>query len=419
MKPQYLGIDKVYKSKADNKDIRDLLEKLVPEATKQMKDFAQKFRGRTETETCQNIFNFIKNNFVYVADQDEQIIKLPSALLRKRVGDCKSYSLFTASILSNLGIPYHFVYASYNDNPIPHHVYVETENGCKIDVVYGKFNQEKKAKYKYKKNMNVRYMAGLGDCGCHSCNNTGMGKTKAGKWISKAKSNVSNAFQDVKGEVKKDLKKAEDLGKKVIQKAKTGTPILVLARGMFITLVKNNYDGIASKIALDDYTDLLNRWYKVGGNRTILQDAIKEGSQKNEKKLGLFKVIKKLVGIPMNGATSDAVSKVVNTPEVKAKITGYCVTAAESIFAEPATATAVGTAFAGVLTTLLPALTNALERVVSKGNEGITPPDTKEDYTDDGGEDTTRDSSMTKYLPYILGGLAIVGAGIYFYTKKK
>ena len=51
MKPQYQGIDNVYKSKADNKDIRDLLEKLVPEATKQMKDFAPKFRGKTQTET--------------------------------------------------------------------------------------------------------------------------------------------------------------------------------------------------------------------------------------------------------------------------------------------------------------------------------------------------------------------------------
>lgn len=421
MKPQYQGIDSVYKSKADNKDIRDLLERLIPKATEQMKDFAKQFKGASEQETCKKIFDYIKNNFVYVADGDEQIIKLPSALLRKKVGDCKSYSLFTASILANLGIPYQLVYASYNNNPIPHHVYVQTNNGCIIDVVYGKFNQEKKAKYKYKKNMNVRYMAGLGCC---DNDNKRMGKIVI---ISKEKrenikEKVKDVVSDVKGEIKKDIKKAEEFGKKVIQKAKTGTPILVMARGMFITLVKGNYDGIASKIALDDYTDLLNRWYKVGGNRTILQDAIKEGSQKPEKKLGLFKIIKKLVGIPvngMNGATSDAVSKVVNSPEVKAKITGYCVTAAESIFAEPTTATAVGTAFSGVLISLLPALTSALERVVTKGNEGITPPDKKEDFTDDGGDDTTRDeSSFSKYLPYILGAL-VIGGGIYLATKKK
>ena len=122
MQPQFEGIDAVYKSKADNKDIRDLLVKLVPKAKAQMVTFAQKFKGRTQQETCKNIFDYIKSNFTYVADGGEQIIKLPSALLRKKVGDCKSYSLFTSSILENLKIPYKFVYTSYSANPIPQHV---------------------------------------------------------------------------------------------------------------------------------------------------------------------------------------------------------------------------------------------------------------------------------------------------------
>ena len=424
MKPQYQGIDNVYKSKADNKDIRDLLEKLVPEATKQMASFSKQFRGNTQEQTCLNIFNYIKNNFTYVADQEEQVIKLPSALLRKKVGDCKSYSLFTASILSNLGIPYHFVYASYNNNPIPHHVYIETDSGCKIDVVYGKFNQEKKAKYKYKKSMNVRYMAGLGCTDCNTCNK-GMGKLTL---VSKEKRQkvanaVKNVASDIKGEIKKDLSKAQDVAKKVVQKAKTGTPVLVMARGMFITLVKKNYDGIATKISLDDYTDLLNRWYKLGGNRTILTDAIKEGSQKPERKLAFFKILKKIIGVPVNGigtAGGDAVATIVNSPAVKAKITGLCVSTAESIFEEPATASAVGTAFSGVLISLLPALANSLKRTPATGDESITPPADKEDYTDDGGDDKPKDESfISKNLPYILGGVALLGAGIYFYTKKK
>ena len=141
MKPKFEGIDSVYKSKADNKDIRDLLERLVPKAKAQMVEFSQQFKGRTETETCKKIFNYLKNNFTYLADGDEQIIKLPSALLAKKVGDCKSYSLFTSAILENLGIPYNFVYASYTTNPIPGHVYVTTENGCIIDAVYGIFKK--------------------------------------------------------------------------------------------------------------------------------------------------------------------------------------------------------------------------------------------------------------------------------------
>ena len=402
MKPQYQGIDNVYKSKADNKDIRDLLEKLVPEATKQMKDFAPKFRGKTQTETCQNIFNYIKNNFVYVADQEEQIIKLPSALLRKRVGDCKSYSLFTASILANLGIPYHFVYASYNDNPIPHHVYVETENGCKIDVVYGKFNQEKKAKYKYKKNMNVRYMAGLGDCGCRDCNDKGMGKLVI---ISKEKR------ENIKEKVKDVVSKVEEKAKDVVQKVKTVVPVIAMGRGVFLILVKNNYDGLASRIALNDYTDLLNRWYKLGGNRTTLTDAIKEGSQKPEKKLGFLNKLKNIVGNqPVQG-----IGKI--SPALATAVVGLATAVATLISPEKTTGATAGASFGSVLTALLPALSGVLANLPVKADEPFQQVP-KED-PNDGGGDLPTGEKIKKNLPLILGGLALVGAGIYFYTKKK
>lgn len=413
MKPQYQGIDNVYKSKADNKDIRDLLEKLVPEATKQMKDFAPKFRGRTETETCHNIFNYIKNNFVYVADQEEQIIKLPSALLRKKVGDCKSYSLFTASILSNLGIPYHFVYASYNDNPIPHHVYVETENGCKIDVVYGKFNQEKKAKYKYKKNMNVRYMAGLGDCGC---DHRGMGKITI---VSKEKRQALK--EDIKGAAKKVGEKAKDIvsdvkegAKEVVRKAKSVVPVASMGRGLFLILVKNNYDGLASKIALYSYTDLLNRWYNMGGNRTKLAEAIKEGSQKPEKKLGFLPKLKKIVGDqPLQGVGIGKISAGLVTA-----IVGLTTAVGALIFPEKATGAAAGASLGTIISSLLPALENVLKNVPNKADEPLTevPTDQSANQGDGGGDIP---SAMSKNLPLILGGLALVGAGIYFYNKKK
>lgn len=419
MKPQYLGIDKVYKSKADNKDIRDLLEKLVPEATKQMKDFAIKFRGRTETETCQNIFNYIKNNFVYVADQDEQIIKLPSALLRKKVGDCKSYSLFTASILANLGIPYHFVYASYNDNPIPHHVYVETENGCKIDVVYGKFNQEKQAKYKYKKNMNVRYMAGLGDCGCHSCS-TGVGKLTlvSKEKREKVKEKVKGAFEDVKGEIKKDLTKIQDKGKGLLQKAKTFVPVIAMGRGLFLILVKNNYDGLASKIALHDYTDLLNRWYKMGGNRTTLTEAIKVGSQKPEKRLGFLPKLKKLIGNePIQNESIQGVGIGKISAGLVTAIVGLATSVALIIAPEKTTGATAGASFGSVVADLLPALGGVLSAVVMEQDKPLS--DVPKEDPNDGGGDLPTSEKMKKNLPYILGGLALVGAGIYFYNKKK
>ena len=187
--PKFEGIDSVYKSKADNKDIRDLLEKLVPKAKGQMVEFSKRFKGSTDEQTCRNIFNYLMNHFTYLADGEEQIIKLPSALLKKKIGDCKSYSLFTASVLENLGIPYTIVYTSYNANPIPQHVYIITQKGCIIDAVYGKFNQEKPPTFKYKKNMNVRYMAGIsGNCGCSGdcwCSRRCCCRASACRWSSR------------------------------------------------------------------------------------------------------------------------------------------------------------------------------------------------------------------------------------------
>jgi hypothetical protein len=46
--PSFQGIDVTYKSQADNKDIRDLLVKLVPKAKAQMVEFSKGFRGRNE-----------------------------------------------------------------------------------------------------------------------------------------------------------------------------------------------------------------------------------------------------------------------------------------------------------------------------------------------------------------------------------
>jgi hypothetical protein len=69
--PAFQGIDVVYKGKADNKDIRDLLEKLVPKASEQMKGYAQKFKGKTELQTCKNIFNFLKNDLTKGAQKSQ------------------------------------------------------------------------------------------------------------------------------------------------------------------------------------------------------------------------------------------------------------------------------------------------------------------------------------------------------------
>ena len=151
-----------FKVGATNFELQRAIEAALPAAVAQTKDLAKKFKGSTEKENCSKIFNFLKNDIQYKVDGDNQKIKLPSAFLRERSGDCKSYALFTAAILSNLKIPFSFTYASYNpQDRTPEHIYVTTKNGCIIDAVWGKFNSEKKPCYKFQKPMNISYISGI------------------------------------------------------------------------------------------------------------------------------------------------------------------------------------------------------------------------------------------------------------------
>jgi len=381
MKPRFEGIDSVYKSKADNKDIRDLLERLVPKAKSQMVEFSKQFKGRNEKETCKKIFNYLKNNFTYVADGEEQIIKLPSALLNKKVGDCKSYSLFTSSILENLGIPYSFVYTSYNTNPIPQHVYVTTQNGCIIDAVYGIFNQEKKPTYKYKKNMNVRFMAGVD---CPDCNNN---STNVG---------VGNI----------------------------NTLALAPGRGMFSLLIKGNVDGIASRLqngSITNATAFANKWKQLGGDRTVLAKQIKEGASKRPKNLGFFKALKRIVqkrGLKGIGQTQIP-------EEVKTLIRAACQKLGSAV---PAVGAAGGAALSETIINLLPVLISAIKATPEGTGDEIdwgkdtdnttTPPPTPPTPPVTPPTPPTPGAGMN--LKTILPIVAVVAAGgIYLATRKK
>ena len=405
--PKYEGIDSVYKTKADNKDIRDLLEKLVPKAKGQMVEFSKRFKGNTEEQTCKNIFNYLMNQFTYIADGEEQVIKLPSALLKKKIGDCKSYALFTASILENLGIPYTIVYTSYNSNPIPQHVYIVTKNGCIIDAVYGKFNQEKIPIYKYKKNMNVRYMAGIG---C-DCDNKGMGLTI----VSKEKRDKAKA--DLKKVAVKTQEKIKATTAKVSQGSKTIG--LAPARAMFMTLISLNVDGLASKIAKSSTTNLLNAWYKLGGDRTKLGNAITKGASRPIKKLGFLPKLKKIVGnININGMGAVEIPA-----EIKAKIVSLCASAGTAIGGSPQ-GTSTGASMGGVVVALLPSLINAIKQVPSTDltDAPLENLDLKGDIADETSSETQSDTGSGSGLPknallYAGGGLLVL-AGIYFATKR-
>lgn len=168
-----MPINTIY-TDGDNQQLRNVIFNATPKSIEQTKQMASQFKGKNELETCKNVFDYLKTRINYRADGFHQKIKLPSALLRERVGDCKSYSLFTYGILTNLGIPCKYVLTSYNNDPTPTHIYVITNSGIIIDAVWGKFNSEKKPTYKYTKDMRISTITGIKSnssvqIGCADC----------------------------------------------------------------------------------------------------------------------------------------------------------------------------------------------------------------------------------------------------------
>lgn len=323
MKP---GQNITVKTAATNQQLQRALEAALPGAVAQTKDIAPKFKGGTDSETCKKIFDYLKTQVRYDKDGYTQKIKFPSALMRERSGDCKSYALFTAAILKNLGIPFRWTYASYTPGvKVPGHVYITTDSGCIIDAVWGKFNSEKKPINKFYKSMNISYISG-----CEPCVGA-ITLPKIGAGLKKAATTVST------GAAATALKTAS----------------LAPGRNLFRVMVQNNLDGIASKLAKMNQAQILDLWKKVGGEPGKIAADIRKGSAKPAKKLGLLGLVKKKLtskGIRGIGATDAQVIEVL-TPAATAA--GTAVGAASGPQGAAAGA-ASGASLAEVLKQLIP-----------------------------------------------------------------
>ena len=314
------------KTNASNAQLQTALEQALPGAVAQTKNIAPQFKGASDTDTCRKIFNFLKNKVKYDKDGFTQKIKYPSALLRDGRGDCKSYSLFTAAILKNLNIPFRWTYASYTPGVnTPGHVYITTDSGCICDVVWGKFNSEKKPYNKFYKSMNISYISGMEP----AVGAITLPAIKAG--LKKAATTVSTgaAANAVKGAT------------------------LAPGRNLFRLIVQNNMDGIAAKLAKMNQAQIADLWKKVGGDPGKIAADIRNGSSKPTKKLGLLGLVKKKLaakGIKGLGATD---AQVISELVPAATAAGTAVGAASGPQGAAAGA-ATGASLAEVLKQLIP-----------------------------------------------------------------
>jgi hypothetical protein len=233
------------------------------------------------------------------------------------VGDCKSYSLLTAAILNNLKIPCRFVLQSFNEDPTPSHIYVETLSGVKVDAVFGTFNQEKPSTFQYTIPMNVKYMSGTG-CGCNSrsnnsgcgCNVTSIGSVLIGL------TDANIAICDKEHPTRRLFPKGPDLNylprqgcyakKEVTEAAKKASNYIdslnlkqyfsAPVREIMLGLYRLNIDGLASNVNnTPAKAKLLDNFIRLGGSAQTLDRAIVDGSSKKPFKLGMREAAEKKI----------------------------------------------------------------------------------------------------------------------------
>ncbi|MBC7509663.1 MAG: transglutaminase domain-containing protein [Ferruginibacter sp.] len=154
IKPPRMGDDKIAYPNGSTKDIISTVLYGDKKAAYYTAEFAKTLEAPNMKQTCRNIWAFVKTQIPYVLDENgKQWIKSPGRLWKEKAGDCKSFSVFTASCLRNLGITYGYRFASYRPDPTPTHVYVfvPLANGTEIilDSVWdGPFNTQKEFTYK-------------------------------------------------------------------------------------------------------------------------------------------------------------------------------------------------------------------------------------------------------------------------------
>jgi len=412
------------KANANNGDLQRAIEAAIPGAVVQMKVKANEFKGKTEAETCKKIFDYLKNQINYKADGSEQMVKLPSGLIRTRQGDCKSYSVFTSAVLTNLGIPHKLVYASYDpSDSTPTHIYVVTNKGCIIDAVYGKFNAEKQATSKKYKDMNISYISGIkskrriGNMGKYGPGGAcGIGGVDTGRtWAEKL-----GIWKDLPGALK--LKFTANLI----------NPIAIGGREIFKALLRKNAGGFANSLTkvyniarADNNTPEFKKYRAIeleflekGGNPDEMRIAFQEGNGKTPTGAYFNKLMQmKAGGYNPNVAQWIAACISVLFGKKYNESTGQITGNDTGIGQEPvSTAVALTTAqvWAAMVGTVVTTLGIAF---INKGANPATGEEIIVPGGGQGGEGTETKFSQAGLLPVLLiGGAA---AAYYFYTKKK
>lgn len=164
----------VYRENGMNKDIRDYMEKLFPDAVKECTwKIDAIFKGTTPLGTACLIWTFLRTRCKYRKDPDHtQIIRKPAYFVNHEPhqGDCKTFALFARAIYASIypNLETSFCFTGYAPGATqPSHVYtkVKDENGKTIiiDGCWGFFNSEKDYSFVLPYHWRTMKITSLGD----------------------------------------------------------------------------------------------------------------------------------------------------------------------------------------------------------------------------------------------------------------
>lgn len=273
-----------------NQSTNDIIKQVLAqhqENKSEAKKIAHLFDGGNLYATCENVWNFLKQNVPYVVEpSSKQSTKSLARTLydaKKGIGsDCKHYSGFIGAILDSLygTNDWCFRFTGYSDYiNVPTHVYCvakDDEGHIYIDAVLSYFNTQKPYKLKIDKKAKSKDMSLYKLSGVDDYSDPQLG----GIW-SWAKKKVQKGFDAINKNVP-ILKKIADVTGDVARKVKDGalTMGLSIPRNAFILLIRANVKGWATGLKNQTF-DQLEWWYKYfGGNRTELMEAIKSGAKR-------------------------------------------------------------------------------------------------------------------------------------------
>jgi hypothetical protein len=222
---------------------------------------------------------WIRQNVTYKIDTfTDQNIKLPSALLRLKKGDCKSFSLLFLAIMEAAGHNCGFRFARYRNNGSFTHVYnicFDLKNNLYTFDTCLKDLKELK-NFKEIKDMRVNYIAGA-----PMMINERTNKPTLRQLMTDDRYLSEPEFIGRKGRGKKFFGRVKNFVKKGVNLVKTVG--IAPARGPFLVLVDVNFRGIARKLdeARKKNAAKVNEfWLKLGGDINVLNRAIDKGKNK-------------------------------------------------------------------------------------------------------------------------------------------